>query len=78
MVLPESANIDVFADLDTLMSAFDDLKHQCQNVLNVSSGRSKEAQLGLGDSVTDLHEQIDRLKAHLSRKRDEQLSLRRH
>ncbi|GAU93487.1 hypothetical protein RvY_05422 [Ramazzottius varieornatus] len=71
MVLPESANIDVFADLDTLMSAFDDLKHQCQNVLNVSSGRSKEAQLGLGDSVTDLHEQIDRLKAHLSRKRDE-------
>ena len=74
VIFPESANIDVFADLETLMSAFDDLKHQCQNVLNVSSNRSKEPQLSAAD--TDLHEQMDRLKAHLARKRDETILLK--
>lgn len=68
VLLSDLVNIDVSADADTLMSTFEDLKRQYQEILAAVSGKSKE---GAEDSVTELQEQINRLKAHLGRKRDE-------
>lgn len=66
--LPEMVSIDVTADADTLMSIFEEVKRQYQEIIGSAALRNKE---GAEESAADLLEQISRLKAHLGRKRDE-------
>ena len=67
--IPDIVSVDVAADPDMLMSAFDDVKRQCLDVLGAAGNRGgREAS---EENTAELHEQIARLKAHLGRKRDE-------